>query len=153
MIKRFAGFLVFLLCLTLCLVAVAQDATVSPDPVAAPGPIATLLHGIFMAVATVAAAALIKAAAAFAASHGINLTAQQEDVLKGWFLEGASFAEEWAVKSGSKGERKMSVAVKYVQDRLRNSKLPQMTDAEVKDRIHATLPTSPFGAIAIDGLS
>lgn len=134
-----------------CLAAIAQEVgVIDQTPQVTVSPISAFLHNVFAFVASAAATALTAFLVGLAKKNGIQITSEQQDVMKEYSNQAIMFAEEWAAKLGESknGAKKLEIAKSFLM-----SHMPKISEKQAEDSIHAALPESPFGAVSIDGQS
>lgn len=155
-LKRYVAPLVLLVLLLMSFVAFAQDQPMDPS---APGPIATLLHSVLMAVSSILVSVLVAYAAQQLKKNGIDLTATQQALLKEWAQQAIAYAEEWAAKllkdkkEKVSGTTKLAMARDFFKARVQEGLKLNLRDGEADQHLHAALGDSPFGASDVPGLT
>jgi hypothetical protein len=154
-LKRCVVPLVLFALLLMSFAAFAQDQPTDPS---APGPIATLLHSILMAVSSVLVSILVAYAASQLKKNGIELSAQQQALLKEWAQQAIAYAEEWAAKLVKDkvtvtSSQKLGVAKEFFKTRVQEGLKLNLTDTQADQHVHAALGGSSLGASDVPGLT
>lgn len=100
-----------------------------------------LLDDVIKAIGTAVGAALLAVLLRALKRLGIATSDAQAKQYEEIIGKGISFAEEMAhqAENAPKGADKLALCTKFIIDHARAAKLPEKTEAWIRDRIHASL--------------